>query len=101
MSALLDVRGLKTQFATKRGVVHAVDDVSLSVAEGEVLGLVGESGSGKSVTGYSILGLIDVPGRVTAGSIKFSGRELASHSRSRNRNDLSRSDADAQSRVAH
>ena len=76
MSALLDVRGLKTQFATKRGVVHAVDDVSLSVAEGEVLGLVGESGSGKSVTGYSILGLIDAPGRVTAGSIKFSGREL-------------------------
>jgi peptide/nickel transport system ATP-binding protein len=76
MSALLDVRGLKTQFATKRGVVHAVDDVSLSVAEGEVLGLVGESGSGKSVTGYSILGLIDAPGRVTSGSIKFLGREL-------------------------
>ena len=76
MNALLDVQGLKTQFATKRGVVHAVDDVSLSVGEGEVLGLVGESGSGKSVTGYSILGLIDAPGRITAGSIKFSGREL-------------------------
>jgi peptide/nickel transport system ATP-binding protein len=77
MSALLQVQGLKTWFATKRGEIRAVDDVSLSVSEGEVLGLVGESGSGKSVTGYSIMGLVDAPGRVVAGSVKLAGRELA------------------------
>ncbi len=76
MSALLEVNGLKTEFPTKRGLVHAVDGVSFTVDEGEVLGLVGESGSGKSVTGYSIMGLIDAPGRIAAGSVKFQGREL-------------------------
>ena len=76
MSALLEVRGLKTYFATKYCEVRAVDDVSLSVAEGEVLGLVGESGSGKSVTGYSLMGLVDAPGRIVAGSVKLHGREL-------------------------
>jgi len=76
MSALLEVKGLKTYFATKYGEVRAVDDVSLSVAEGEVLGLVGESGSGKSVTGYSLMGLVDAPGRIVAGSVKLHGREL-------------------------
>ncbi len=76
MSALLEVQGLKTWFATKRGEIRAVDDMSLSVSEGEVLGLVGESGSGKSVTGYSIMGLVDAPGRVVAGSVKLGGREL-------------------------
>lgn len=75
-NALLEVTGLKTHFATKRGEVRAVDDVSLSVAEGEVLGLVGESGSGKSVTGYSLMGLVDAPGRIVAGSVKLKGREL-------------------------
>ena len=76
VSALLAVNGLKTYFATRRGEVRAVDDVSLSVAEGEVLGLVGESGSGKSVTGYSMMGLVDAPGRIVAGSVKLQGREL-------------------------
>lgn len=76
VSALLAVNGLKTYFATKRGEVRAVDDVTLSVAEGEVLGLVGESGSGKSVTGYSMMGLVDAPGRIVAGSVKLQGREL-------------------------
>ena len=76
VNTLLEVDGLKTYFATKRGEVRAVDDVSLSVAEGEVLGLVGESGSGKSVTGYSLMGLVDAPGRIVAGSVKLQGREL-------------------------
>ena len=76
MSALLEVRGLCTQFAVRGGVVRAVDDVSFDVRRGEVLGLVGESGSGKSVTGFSILGLVDEPGRIAAGSIRFEGREL-------------------------
>ncbi len=78
MSApLLDVRGLQTWFATAAGEVRAVDGVDLAVAAGEVLGLVGESGSGKSVTGFSIMGLVDPPGRVVAGDIRFAGRSLS------------------------
>ncbi|MBC7708727.1 MAG: ABC transporter ATP-binding protein [Rhizobacter sp.] len=76
MSALLEVKGLKTYFATKYGEVRAVDDVSFAVGEGEVLGMVGESGSGKSVTGCSLMGLVDAPGRIVAGSVKLLGREL-------------------------
>jgi len=73
---LLTVRGLSTAFHTRAGIVKAVNDVSFDVAQGEVLGLVGESGSGKTVTGFSLLGLVDPPGRITAGSIRFEGREL-------------------------
>jgi len=73
---LLEVAGLRTHFFTKAGAVKAVDDVSFTLAPGEVLGLVGESGSGKSITGYSIMGLVDPPGRIVAGSIKLHGREL-------------------------
>lgn len=73
---LLQVRDLTTHFLTKAGVVRAVDGVSFDVAKGEVVGLVGESGSGKSVTGLSILGLIDPPGRIVAGSVRLQGREL-------------------------
>ncbi|MFC5420548.1 dipeptide ABC transporter ATP-binding protein [Bosea eneae] len=73
---LLDVRDLTTQFFTRAGVVKAVDGVSFSLRRGEVMGLVGESGSGKSVTGFSIIGLIDPPGRVAGGSVKLEGREL-------------------------
>ena len=73
---LLQVRNLATQFHTKAGVVKAVDDVSFDVAAGEVVGLVGESGSGKTVTGFSILGLIDPPGRIASGSIRLLGQEL-------------------------
>jgi len=64
---VLVVEGLRTHFFTKVGVVKAVDDVSFTVARGEVLGLVGESGSGKSMTGYSLMGLIDPPGRIIGG----------------------------------
>jgi peptide/nickel transport system ATP-binding protein len=76
MTALLEVRNLATHFFTRAGVVKAVDGVSFDVAAGEVVGLVGESGSGKSVTGLSILGLIDQPGRIAAGSVKLAGEEL-------------------------
>ncbi len=73
----LVVDDLKTWFDTKAGVVRAVDGVSFAVDRGKVLGLVGESGSGKSVTGFSIIGLVDPPGRVVGGRILFQGRELA------------------------
>ncbi len=76
-SAVLNVVDLKTHFFTKAGVVRAVDGVSFSLAPGEVLGLVGEFGCGKSVTGYSILGLVDPPGRIVSGTIEFAGRDLA------------------------
>jgi len=73
---LLRVTDLATHFITRAGTVRAVDGVSFEVARGEVLGLVGESGSGKSVTGYSILGLVDPPGKIVSGSIRLAGREL-------------------------
>jgi peptide/nickel transport system ATP-binding protein len=76
MTPVLEVEGLRTHFFTKVGVVKAVDDVSFTVARGEVLGLVGESGSGKSMTGYSVMGLIDPPGRVVAGRILLNGADL-------------------------
>jgi peptide/nickel transport system ATP-binding protein len=74
--ALLEVRDLVTEFALREGAARAVNGVSFSLGQGEVLGLVGESGSGKSVTGFSIMGLIDKPGRITGGSVRFEGQEL-------------------------
>jgi peptide/nickel transport system ATP-binding protein len=71
----LVVEGLKTQFFTRGGVARAVDDVSFSVGRGEIMGLVGESGSGKSMTGYSIMGLIDPPGKVVDGRIELTSRD--------------------------
>src|SRR4029453_1482087 len=74
---LLDVKDLRTQFATDDGLVRAVDGVSFHVGKGEVLGIVGESGCGKSVTNLSVLGLLPKPqGRIAGGSIRFEGREL-------------------------
>lgn len=73
---LLEVRGLKTHFYTEDGVVKAVDGVDLAVRQGEVLGLVGESGCGKSVTSFSILRLVGVPGRIIGGEILFEGMDL-------------------------
>ncbi|WP_163849532.1 ABC transporter ATP-binding protein [Pseudooceanicola aestuarii] len=76
MSVALDVRGLTTRFETRGGMVTAVNDVSFSVEAGRIMGLVGESGSGKSVTGFSILGLIEEPGRVTGGQVLVDGTDL-------------------------
>ncbi len=76
MAPVLEVANLKTHFFTRAGTVKSVDGVSFHVERGEVLGLVGESGSGKSVTGFSVMGLIDPPGRIVEGSIKLNGKEL-------------------------
>lgn len=73
---LLDVRNLKTYFFTDDGVVKAVDGVDFWVMPGEILGLVGESGCGKSVTSFSILRLVDDPGRIVEGEVYFEGRNL-------------------------
>ena len=75
-NSLLEVRNLKTYFATKRGEVRSVDDVSLTLDRGETLSLVGESGCGKSVMALSIIKLIAPPGRVVGGEILFEGRDL-------------------------
>ena len=75
---LLQVEHLTVTFETGHGPVVAVDDVSFSMAAGETLGLVGESGSGKSVTAFSILRLVQPPGRITGGRILFQGRDLLS-----------------------
>ena len=72
----LVVHELHTHFFTKAGVVKAVDGVNFTVEAGKVLGLVGESGSGKTVTGFSILGLVDAPGKVVAGRVLFKGENL-------------------------
>ena len=85
-SHLLDVRDLRTQFATNEGIVKAVDGVSFHLDEGEVLGLVGESGCGKSVSALSLMRLIpDPPGRIMGGQAFFEGRDLFSLSESQMR----------------
>lgn len=73
---LLEVKNLRTYFHTFKGTVKAVDDVSFHVKRGEVLAIVGESGGGKSVTGFSIIRLIEEPGRIESGEILFEGRDL-------------------------
>jgi len=75
-TAALRVENLRTHFFTRQGVVRAVDGVNFSVAPGAIMGLVGESGSGKSVTGYSIMGLVDPPGRIVGGRILMHGQDL-------------------------
>jgi peptide/nickel transport system ATP-binding protein/oligopeptide transport system ATP-binding protein len=74
---LLDVQGLTTAFMTGRGEITAIEEVSFSLKEGEILGIVGESGSGKSVTALTIMGLLPTPpARIAAGKVMFQGKEL-------------------------
>ncbi|MBV9286751.1 MAG: ABC transporter ATP-binding protein, partial [Hyphomicrobiales bacterium] len=73
---LLSVRDLSVAFATRRGLLAALDGVSFDIAPGEVLGVVGESGAGKSLTGLAIIGLIDPPGRIVRGEIRFEGARI-------------------------
>ncbi|TMC65305.1 MAG: ABC transporter ATP-binding protein, partial [Chloroflexi bacterium] len=73
---LLEVKGLRTSFHTRDGIVRAVDGIDFDVRRGEIMGLVGESGCGKSVTSLSIMRLIARPGRIEAGEIMFDGRDL-------------------------
>ena len=80
---VLEMAGLQTHFFTHGGVVKAVDGVDLQVRAGEIVGLVGESGSGKTVTGFSIIGLVDPPGRIVGGSIRYLGEEISDAPESR------------------
>src|ERR1700747_220295 len=73
---VLSVRNLQVEFASRRGTLRAIDGVSFDIAKGEVLGVVGESGAGKSVTGLSVIGLIDPPGRIAGGEIHLSGARI-------------------------
>ena len=77
---LLEVKNLRTHFHTFKGDVKAVDGVSFSLNKGEILGIVGESGGGKSVTGFSILKLIEEPGKIVGGEIIFKGEDLVKKS---------------------
>ena len=73
---LLEVRNLSIVFDTRRGPLTAVDDISFSLAPGEILGVVGESGAGKSLTGTAIIGLLERPGRIAGGEILFEGQRI-------------------------
>lgn len=74
--ALLEVKNLKTHFFTRNGVVKSVDGISFSIEKGKILGIVGESGAGKSITGFSIINLIDKPGKIVDGEILFDEKDL-------------------------
>ena len=74
--SLLEVENLIVEFPGRRGTLRALDDVSFSIAPGEILGVVGESGAGKSLTGASIIGLLEPPGRVAGGQIVLEGQRI-------------------------
>lgn len=76
MAELLEVRNLSVEFPSRHGTLKALHDVSFSISAGEVLGVVGESGAGKSLTGASIIGLLDPPGRISSGEIHLNGRRI-------------------------
>jgi peptide/nickel transport system ATP-binding protein len=73
---ILEVQGLRVEFPTRKGTLTALDDVSFSIAPGEVLGVVGESGAGKSITGMAVIRLLEPPGRITAGEVRLEGRRI-------------------------
>ena len=73
---LLSVKNLVVEFPTRRGILTAVDNVSFDLERGEVLGLVGESGAGKSITGSAVIGLIEPPGRIAAGTVHLAGQRI-------------------------
>ena len=73
----LELRSLRTEFPGRTGVVRAVDGVSFRIERGRILGLVGESGSGKSVTGFSVMGLVEPPGRVVGGQVLLEGQDIS------------------------
>ena len=73
---LLQIKNISVTFKTRHGVLKAIDDLSLNVKKGEILGLVGESGAGKSMTGAAVLGLIDPPGRLSSGQIWYKGQRI-------------------------
>ena len=73
---ILQVKDLRIEFHTRRGTLVAVDGISFSIAQGEVLGVVGESGAGKSLTGTAVIGLIEPPGRIAAGEILLEGERI-------------------------
>jgi oligopeptide transport system ATP-binding protein len=77
---LLDVENLDVRFWTRRGTVHAVNGISFSLSPGETLGIVGESGCGKSVTALALMGILPRAGRVTAGTVRYDGRDLYTQS---------------------
>jgi peptide/nickel transport system ATP-binding protein len=74
--SLLQVKNLVVEFPHRRGTLRALDDISFDIAPGEILGVVGESGAGKSLTGASIIGLLEPPGRVASGEIVLDGRRI-------------------------
>ena len=76
MTALLEVKNLRVEFPSRRGALLALDDISFSIAPGEILGVVGESGAGKSLTGASIIGLLEPPGRIAGGEIRLNGQRV-------------------------
>jgi len=76
MSNILELRGLSVEFPTRHGTLKALNDVSFSIAAGEVLGVVGESGAGKSLTGAAIIGLLEPPGRISSGEVLLEGRRI-------------------------
>lgn len=80
---ILEVKNLRTYFHTFKGVVKAVDNISFELFEGEILGIVGESGGGKSITGFSIINMIEEPGKIETGEIIFEGKNILNYSESK------------------